>query len=74
VSLIVAVLRRLTASWYTVDKLAADLGVSRRTILRVLSAIRQEGLPLESERQGQSKIVAHRLKRRWTDHVRRGVR
>lgn len=61
---LLAILRRLTADDWSVDKLAEDLGVHRRTVWRVLAAIRAQ-CPLESQRESGNRVSYYRLPRRW---------
>lgn len=66
--LLLATITRLTADYWTVDELAAELHVGRRTVLRVLRELRGGGLPVQSE-LGQDaehpRTLAHRLRARW---------
>lgn len=61
--LLLAVLRRLTADWWSVDELATDIGASRRTVWRALAPLRAEGLPLE--RVLETRVSYYRLAQRW---------
>lgn len=61
--LLLAMLRRLTADDWTVDELAEDLGVCRRSAWRYLAAIRAQ-CPLERVR-GENGASHFRLPRRW---------
>lgn len=66
--LLIAVITRLTAAYWTIDELAADLRVGRRTILRVLRELRGAGLPVESEAGHDvehARTLTHRLSARW---------
>jgi predicted DNA-binding transcriptional regulator YafY len=62
--LLLAVLCDLTSDDWTVDELAADLGVHRRTVWRVLAELRRARLPLEATRDG-GHVVHYRLPARW---------
>lgn len=68
---LLGMLRRLTADYWTVDELAEDLGVTRRTAWRYLAAIRAQ-CPLEQARgEGRDHATYYRLPRRWWDDERR---
>jgi hypothetical protein len=68
VALVVDTLMRLSRGWWTVDDLTADLGVSRRTMLRMLEALRDAGLPVVDAPAGDrdvTRALAHHLARGW---------
>jgi biotin operon repressor len=59
-------LRRLTGDWWTVDELAADMAIHRRTVWRILRAIRREGLELQAARRdADHRVMSYRLRGRW---------
>jgi hypothetical protein len=57
-SLIVDTLRRLTSDHWTVYELAEDLGVTTRTVWRVLAAMRRGGLPRECDPRSRGRRPA----------------
>lgn len=68
--LLLATLRRLTTDSWTVYELAEDLGVDKRTVWRVVAAIRAQ-CPLDCQRGvGQDRASYYRLPRRWWDRER----
>ncbi len=69
--LLLGVLRRLTAGDVTVTELAEALGVTRRTIWRVLVAVRGARLPLVGGRDPHGPAWRYRLGPGWWDAIER---
>ncbi len=69
--LLLGVLRRLTAGDVTVTDLAEALRVHRRTIWRVLVAVRGARLPLVGGRDPHGPAWRYRLRPGWWDATER---
>lgn len=63
--LLLGVVQRLSAEAWTVDELAEALGVTRRTIWRVLVAVRGARLPLVGGRDPHGPAWRYRLRPFW---------
>ena len=65
--LLLEVMRRLTTDEWTVDELTEDLGIHRRTVWRIIAALRAT-CALECSRQDHGRASWYRLPRHpWAD-------